>query len=338
MTVSVEKNNKISETSNKISETSKVEINVGSDIGYHTTKISFEIGGKQQCECFLSTSMEGVELFNPDALNVTYEKKHYVIGTTAGEPTENLNKVMDPMWEVLFFTAIAKVMPSNFAEVNVVTGVPADFYASQGKALYEKLNNCTVEMEISSGAAKLSGKKTIHIKKVFIFPQAAGIQFMPEYKDYFKGRMNAVIDIGGKTTDVAIFEQMALLERKTVPLGMLDVYKEIQDDLQGQGTQINKMFAYNIVSDRSMYDDATGKDKDMGKYLDDKFENFFKSKLYPELERKTTNLKLCRKIYVGGGAANMESAIKKIKSGEVCKDIYVNAKMFLLLVHAKLLK
>ncbi len=279
---------------------------IGVDVGYTYTKFCTETNE----DIFRSTVEEGAKEINKESIIVEYEGKQFTVGDK-GAYSVDLNKIEDRTFKICLITAIAQAMKYNAEEINLVTGLPIDYYSKQKLILKNSLENKDVFIKYQGES------KVFTINKCLVFPQSAGLIALEP--DRFKGD-NLVIDIGGMTVDVAYFEGLKLVKHRTYPLGMLKVY--------------GKVIQYLNSNYETNYDDVLDAEKVMrdGLFIDEKkIDVDFSSILKPHAEDIHRPIKLefpfktSKKTYIGGGAL----ALKDYILGEVKKDnIYANARAF----------
>lgn len=216
---------------------------IGVDNGYTYTKTSTGIIFPSIVS---KADEEGMDI-NEGKLEVEYEGKKYMVGDSAklGEYTfaVDLDKTDHENTMVCILTALAMSMKRNVEEFQVITGLPVGLYAKQKEALKEKL------MHKGHLKIKLNGvQKYMKITKGDVFPQSAAIF----YSVKTKGESVLVIDAGGLTIDVSLFEMISgkykLTKYRTYPQGTLKLYSKIIKKINTEYEMDHKVLdAENII-------------------------------------------------------------------------------------------
>ncbi|GIM45792.1 hypothetical protein DNHGIG_13410 [Collibacillus ludicampi] len=216
----------------------KRPIYVGLDAGYGYTKVSSSVKKPQAfpsvAEKAPKDTLKGMQsLFSKiktanvdvlDSLHVSISENalpsvEWVVGSKALRSglsrvdyvlTEN--KVDDPKFRALLATALAIATPdvSGEYEVNLCTGLAVSYFAEQQGPLTESLQNRVFEVAYHEGPYK-GVEKRIRIKNVLVAPQGLGVvlgMLLEQGKsmDDVENGLVAILDIGMKTTDYAVFE------------------------------------------------------------------------------------------------------------------------------------
>jgi plasmid segregation protein ParM len=167
---------------------------LGIDVGYLKTKIQSKSG----TDIFLSTLQEGTNEVNNKAIKIEFDGKEYTIGEKVGNFSTDLNKIEDPIFKMCLYTAIARQMKDNVADIQLVTGLPAKYFKNQKQQLIDSLEGKTINIILNDVPKRFT------IKKCIVFPQSAGL-FILNPKS-FEDAKNIVIDIGGVTVDISVFD------------------------------------------------------------------------------------------------------------------------------------
>ena len=282
-------------------------MNLGIDIGNYNVKTSEGI-------IFKSAVSESIE-FGNNFDKIEIDNKTYYVGT--GKLEVDYRKFDKDNYEPLLLAAICK--SSNSIENTIGLGLPIKQYYTFKDELRSKLVNKTYDVTFNDI------KRRIRIIDVQVFPESvAGIithysstLFNVKHKDIVS------VDIGGKTTDIALIRNKKVIYSSQVNIGTIDIYNCIKKNLEA------KYFDAKIN-------------------LDD-IEEYLKNGFYYKGERQNLNfaIKSCndlfKEIYTelnlnypihtsavvfqGGGADLLYSVLNK-KIGEVIKieDLFANAK------------
>lgn len=170
-----------------------------------------------------------------------YKKETYVWGEDVKKVTGAMttysqnNRYQNKFYQLVSLFAIYEALGSGkkFDNVLVVTGVPSDEKGTQAES---ELVDSLV------GTHTINGKK-IEIVEVIVLPQPLGT-VMSLYLDnegYIKdekfqtGRIG-IVDVGTGTTDLDIVQSLRRQDDyKSIGLGMMDVYTNIEKNLKSKG-------------------------------------------------------------------------------------------------------
>ena len=115
---------------------------------------------------------------------------------------------------------------------NVVIGIPAKQYQSEKriKEFYEKLNENRIHT---------IGNKTIILNKLEIVPEGYGLKVLgylnsyEKYKELVRNVPTIVIDMGGETTDLTLFDEaLKFIKSENVKYGLLKIYEKARSFLE----------------------------------------------------------------------------------------------------------
>lgn len=215
---------------------------IGIDLGYGYTKIATENTNRI---CFPSLGTKGQEINLPDLLGAREDYISTVNGTTwyigkmavkesrfatrAFDANERFN---NEVFQAILATALAVSLPDD-KEILLVTGLPLSAFKESRQGFLDFLNQFSARVVIEGR------EKNISVKSAHCFPQAAGIFVNPHCAclktDLKAGDMVTVVDIGYRTTDVAVFEytgnkyQFMSDNSFTVDTGMSSIYRSLGD-------------------------------------------------------------------------------------------------------------
>ncbi|MDD3040397.1 ParM/StbA family protein [Bacteroides sp.] len=215
---------------------------VGVDLGYGYTKIAAENSNRI---CFPSLVTKGQEIDMPDLLGAredyiaTINGTTWYVGKMAAKENRLATRAFDAnerfnngTFQTILATALAVSIP-NGEDIMVVTGLPLSAFKDSQNSFLEFLKQY-------SATVIIEGKeKNISVKAAHVFPQAAGI-FVNPYCSHLKDALNpgdlvTVIDIGYRTTDVAVFEYtgskyLFLADNSfTIDTGMSTIFRSLGD-------------------------------------------------------------------------------------------------------------
>jgi plasmid segregation protein ParM len=283
---------------------------IGIDVGYSHTKVF----SKKGTDVFLSSVEEGVNDVNKKSIKVEFEGKNYTIASSTGKPSTDLNKINDLTFRLCLYTAIARQMKHDtVAEVQLVTGLPVEYYKTQKQALINALEGLSVTMVLNDEPKKFT------ITKCLVFPQSAGLFILNP--DKFQGD-NIVIDIGGLTVDVSVFDDMTLTKTRTYELGMQRLHDVLVQKLKDYGVSYPSYKADEIIKTRQIIND--------GKIIDvtgtvNKVLADFADTIITEIKKGLSEYNTSRRSFIGGGSYVLRDYLPGVIKQE---DIYTNAKAF----------
>jgi len=187
---------------------------IGVDQGYSHTKTSEGT--------IFPSRISTEEYMIGESTEVKVEGKPYIVGE--GNIEVEINKVNKDLTRVCILTSLAQ--SGEYAEYQVVTGLPIGLYKGQKEQLKEMLlNNKRVEMEYNKQ------RRVISITRAEVFPQAAGIFYVLDRREYEDFNSVVITDIGGRSVDFALFEKLnskwKLTKYSTVMEGTLTLYSKI---------------------------------------------------------------------------------------------------------------
>lgn len=244
-------------------------------------------------------------------LALEYEGKTYYIGEGSFE-TE-LNKSSKDNFLPLLLTGITMNCNKNDMFQQVVCGLPIN----QFKANKEVLKDLVLSDRVRE--LKLNGEdKRIIITDFEVYPEGVGAYYSFNTNDDV-----IVIDIGGRTTDIAYIANKKLSISSTVAVGTLNIYKDIADRLNFEYSLDLDMPMAERIIDRG-YLEIDGSKVDLSFLTDILKRNFMKINDDLSLKFPARTEKI---VLVGGGYKLFEKAFKKRYQNSYVADnpIYANA-------------
>lgn len=276
---------------------------LGIDIGNYSVKVAPDINFKS-----LISSEENMLGGNT---TVEYDGNKYVIGEGTFE-TE-LNKTNKENFLPLLYTAISLSSKDTFNQV--VVGLPINqFKANKDrlKALVEANKMKTV---------LINGKKReIVISEFEVYPEGVGAYY--SFND--KADMEAIIvDIGGRTTDIAYISGGKLIKSSTSSVGTLNIYNEVADKLNSDySLNLDIEFVDNMMN--KGYLKVDNREVDLKFITEILKKNFLiiKKELDLKFPARTVNI-----ILAGGGAKLFKTAFKnRYENCDIASEpLYANA-------------
>lgn len=258
---------------------------LGIDIGNYSVKVSPKLNFKS-----LISTEENI-LGNETVIE--YDNKKFIIGE--GEFETELNKSMKENFLPLLYTAIALSSEDTFNQV--VCGLPLNQY----KANKDNLKNLINQNKIKK--IKINGKmREIIINEFEVYPEGVGA-----YYSISNNEADVIIvDIGGRTTDIAYISNGKLLKSSTVPVGTLNIYNQVLDKINGDfSLNLDINFVDSIME--KGYLKIDDHDVDLRFVTDILKKNFvlIKQELDLKFPARTVNI-----ILVGGGAKLFKKAFR----------------------------
>jgi len=243
-------------------------------------------------------------------ITLEYEDKIYYIGEGSFE-TE-LNKSIKENFLPLLLTGIA-LNNTNDVFHQIVCGLPINQYKANKQALEEMVLSSRVR-EI-----KINGEpRKIIITDFAVYPEALGAYYSLDINEDV-----ILVDIGGRTTDIAYVADKKLKESSTVVIGTLNIYKDIADKLNSlYSLDLDISMAERILN--KGYFEIDGQRTDLSFVTEMLKRNFNKinDDLSMKFPARTENI-----ILVGGGYKIFEKAFKKRYQNSFVADnpIFANA-------------
>lgn len=275
---------------------------LGIDLGSYSVKTSTKV-------TFLSKFTEG-ESFT-DNNKVVFNNKVYNIGE--GEFSTDWNKSRKENTLLLLYAAIVKSTKDNFNQI--VLGLPVQQYKKNKENLIELIEN---------NKCGLIENRNLIITDIAVAPEGASTYYAMniELRNMVGNKQLIIIDIGGRTTDIIVFENKKIIDVKTIAIGMLNIYQEIIDSVNSKYTESLVLEDGETILKDGLF--LKGETKDISFIQPILKRNF--NTIFKELQLKYNTNK--GYIYLtGGGSITLELAFKnRLKNLIVSKNpIFDNA-------------
>ena len=182
------------------------------DLGNYNIKSSVGV-------LFRSTFEEGKPA-NPLGENViTYNNKSYTM--EKGKFDNTFNKANKNYLPNLFY-AIVKSSNPECEDFDLMLGYPLD-----NESVAEQFKNDLVgqEFKIKYQRGKTEVDRTIRIHNVRCVGESLSSYYTLNANE--RAEDLTIIDIGGRTTNVAVFQNRKLVDKFTIPLGTIDLFEDI---------------------------------------------------------------------------------------------------------------
>lgn len=252
---------------------------IGVDLGNYAVKTSEKIH-------FLSKISE-MDSFTGEN-KILYNDKTMYVGE--GEFSTDWNKSRKESTLPLLSVAIERSSTDNINQV--VIGLPIQQYKANKEELKDLVNN--------NRCAWINNRRMI-ITDIEVAPEGASVYYnMPlDVRQEIGGRQFIVIDIGGRTTDVSVFMDKKIVDVKTIPTGMLNIYQDIIDYINSNYTENFTLEDGEIILREGLF--LNGENKDVS-FIKPILHKHFNS-IYKELQLKFNLSK--GYVYLTGGGSNI---------------------------------
>lgn len=262
---------------------------LGVDLGNFSVKTSEKFS-------FISKIKEGVSFAERN--NFILDGINYSVGE--GEFSTDWNKSKKQNLIPMLFYSIAKC--SNEDINQVVIGLPIQQYKKEKNSLKSII-------ESNRGKEILIGgeRRNILISDIEIAPEGAAAYYnlSLETKNKIGSRQLLIIDIGGRTTDVCIFSNKSIVDVKTIPVGMLNIYQEIVDYINTEYVESFKLEDGEQILKEGLLINGLFKDNSFIRPI--LIKNF--NSIWKEIQLKF-NTSLGYILLTGGGSSVLKQAFK----------------------------
>lgn len=160
-------------------------------------------------------------IIDKNQILVEYKNSKYIIGEEGNYATD-LMKSQNEDTLLLILTMLAQE-PTTFLNIDLITGLPIGLYSNQKQGMKELLQNTTHTIIFNNK------RKIINIRRCEIFPEGAGVFYS---QDQYTNAL--IIDVGGLSIDVALFENRKLKKYSTYPLGVMKMYNKLANKINGK--------------------------------------------------------------------------------------------------------
>lgn len=289
---------------------------LGVDLGNAEVKTSEGIN-------FPSKVKVGINDMNKNDIKVKFNGLDYTIGQ--GNSNIGLYRYKNNNYKVSLLTSIAKSFSENEIECNLVVGCPVEIF-NKNKDVVEDMKKTIKEW--GPQAITINGEvKSIIIKDIEIFCES-GIVF--ENKDRFANEKTLVIDLGGGTLDISLWNKLDLIDCKSNDkMGMINLYVDIVKEVNRRNnSNLTNDDAKNMIGKKEYKINQEMKDIS---YIDAIIENFIiglasdVNQIFPFANVDSIQL-------IGGGAIALKEYFvekKMIPKSEVNENaFFLNAKTY----------
>ncbi|MBB6623852.1 ParM/StbA family protein [Clostridium gasigenes] len=233
-----------------------------------------------------------------DENSIIYEGKKFQIGE--GEFSTDLDKSKKEITLPLLFTALARSSKDSFFQV--VLGLPIQQYKSNKESFKRYIEENRGKSIIYKGV-----KREIIISDVIIAPEGAAAYYNLsfEQKKIIGNHPLIIIDIGGRTTDICLFENGKITKVWTVPTGMLNIYQDIIDYINTTYTEGYKLEDGEVILKEGLF--LKGKQQDIN-FIKPILQKHFNS-IYKDLQLNFNTSK-GYVLLTGGGSIVLKRAFE----------------------------
>ncbi|EII6834432.1 ParM/StbA family protein (plasmid) [Clostridioides difficile] len=291
---------------------------LGIDVGNYAVKTSTE-------DIFESKVTE-VKNFNSDSDSIKIGNKTYYLGE--GDEEINIVKYEKENFLPLLLGAICRNTDDEV--IDLALGLPVKQFGGLRKDLIEKLQGKEYHVEFAKGNE--TTKRDITIRSVQVFPEGVTgyLYYAKDIVDQVAGRDVVLVDIGGKTTDIALVQGNKATNPYSINVGTINIYDAIKKSLE-----MDERFLGKVEIKREKIQDyinkgfyLNGEKQDIKKNIDASISLF--KEIYNELKLNYP-VSTAAVVVMGGGAKLLGEAFKKnipgiIVMSDVDKHVFANAK------------
>lgn len=149
---------------------------------------------------------------------VEFENKKYIVGEI-GNSEVDLMKSTHKHTKLLILTILGLYSKNHLLDCKLVTGLPIGLYSKQKEEMKYLFHNKEFKININNN------QKIIRIHQAETFPECASSFYTTSYNDAL------LIDVGGLSIDVALFEDRKLIKYSTYPSGVMKLYSKMANQI-----------------------------------------------------------------------------------------------------------
>lgn len=291
---------------------------LGIDIGNYAVKTSSD-------DIFESKITE-VRNFGSDSDAIKIGNKIYYLGE--GDEEINIVKYEKENFLPLLLGAICRNTDDEVVDLGL--GLPVKQFSGLRKNLIEKTQGKEYHVEFIRGNE--TTKRDITIRSVQVFPEgvAGYLYYAKDIVDQVSNRDVVLVDIGGKTTDIALVQGNKATDPYSINIGTINIYDAIKKSLE-----MDERFLGKVEIKREKIQDyidkgffLNGEKQDIKKNIDASITLF--KQIYNELKLNYP-ISTAAVVVMGGGAKLLGEAFSKnipgiIVMSDVDKHVFANAK------------
>lgn len=294
-------------------------LTIGVNPGFYNTKY---YAGDNNYGVFHSTYRDGFRDLDSDSIKLTVDGKDYSIGVThKASYSVDLDKVSSKAFLLPLYAAIAKCMLHDIEEVNLITGLPLISFGSQQNIMQQQLQGQIVKVRLDNGP-----EKTIILKNVLVYPEAAGYYLLNKEIFEQEGSEVLIIDIGGLTVNTVQFQGKQVVNYNSYKdLGMYALYTKLAEQFKNLYKETFTVFDMERTVKRGeLY--IENKPMNQGKYLREQMQQHVTDII--NIIQTDFPYKRLYKVWMGGGSTTLKDFIPNAAVSD--NTIYDNAKIFYL--------
>lgn len=291
---------------------------LGIDIGNYAVKTSTD-------DIFESKVTE-VKNFGSDSDSIRIGNKTYFLGE--GDEEINIVKYEKENFLPLLLGAICRNTDDEVVDLGL--GLPVKQFAGLRKDLIEKLQGKEYHVEFARGNE--TNKRDITIRSIQVFPEGVTgyLYYAKDIVDQVAGRDVVLVDIGGKTTDIALVQGNKATNPYSINVGTINIYDAIKKSLE-----MDERFLGKVEIKREKIQDyinkgfyLNGEKQDIKKNIDASISLF--KEIYNELKLNYP-ISTAAVVVMGGGAKLLGEAFNKnipgiVVMSDIDKHVFANAK------------
>lgn len=217
---------------------------------------------------------------------VIYEGNSYFMGV--GVFDNEYNKVQKINNTPALLYAIGKSLEPEEEDINLIIGLPV-MQIGMKEEMIEKFQEKTFEFMLNGVDRKVNIHKCGVVKESF-----SAFYSLPQRK----GKI-AILDIGGRTTNLLVMENSKEIYSNTIAHGTIDFFQDVADYENAKGGNFKVEEIHSYLNDGL----------DIGDY--EKLVNDFATYIHNELKKMFPNIGMYHIKLTGGGAEYFEGALKK---------------------------
>ena len=243
-----------------------------------------------------------------DENSIIYEGKEFQIGE--GEFSTDWNKSEKGNTLPLLFTALARSSKENFFQV--VLGLPIQQYKSNKENFKNYIEENRGKTIIYKGI-----RRDIIISDVIIAPEGAAAYYnlSTEQKNIIGNKPLIICDIGGRTTDICLFENGKIIKVWTVATGMLNIYQDVISYINTTYTEEFKLEDGEVILKEGLF--LRGNQQDIS-FIKPILQKHFNS-IYKDLQLNFNTSK-GYVLLTGGGSITLRKAFKNRLENLIISD------------------
>lgn len=262
------------------------------DLGNYNIKTSEDF-------MFISTFTEG-EVLNPQGEEVlVFEDRTYMMEKGSFDNEYNKSK---KNYKPNLLYAISISIHEDIKEIDLVLGVPVDNIGIT-KQFQDELQGKEFKWALNGI------ERCIKINRVATVGE--GISAFYTLNKLKRLSPTILVDIGGRTVNVIIFEKGKLKDKFTIPQGMIDLYDVIAAKENSVGNRYRAEQIYDLI-ERGIIKDT------------DEQEKLFIKQIMNEINRRV-DIDLYNLVFSGGGSVALEGHLEAI--GDIIEEgLFANVK------------